>query len=117
MILGVETASADTNPSVRATYGFPAVFLGECASLVAAEGSVISFLEYDCPMQHSLLKRRQEHNPVLAFASAAFSDDSLVGGMWKASGLVTCQVTLCQDTAKKHTREPCCVHWMPKWVT
>lgn len=111
-MLGLETASVDTNPSVRATYGFPAAFLGECASLVAAEGSVTLFLEYDCPVQHSLLERCQEHNPVLTFASAAFSDDCLVGGTWKASGLVSCQ-----DTATKHTKEPCCVHWMPKWVT
>lgn len=84
VLLEVETASADTNPSVRATYGFPGAFLDECESLVTAEGSVISFLAYDCPMQHSLLERSQEHNPVLTSASAVFRDDCLVGDKWKA---------------------------------
>lgn len=75
VLLRVETGSADTNPSVRATFGFPAAFLGECDSPVAAEGSVISFLVYDSPVQYFLLKRSQDHNAVLALASAAFSDD------------------------------------------
>lgn len=56
VMLGVQTASTDTNPSVRATCGFPADFLGECDSLVSAEGSVISYLaSHDSPMQYSLL--------------------------------------------------------------
>lgn len=47
-------------------------FLGECDGLVAAEGSIISFLVYDSLMRYCLLERPQEHSPVLTFASAAF---------------------------------------------
>lgn len=87
-MLREETASAGINPSIRAMYGLPAAFLGECDSLVAAEGSIISFLVYNSPMQYSLLERPQEHNPVLTFASAAFIDVCLVGATWQASDLV-----------------------------
>lgn len=73
VLLRVETGSTDTNPSVRATFGFPAAFLGECVSLVAAEGSGVSFLVYDSPMQYSLLEMSQEHNPAVTLASAAFN--------------------------------------------
>lgn len=71
VLLRVETGSTDTNPSVRATFGFPAAFLGECVSLVAARH--FSFLVYDSPMQYSLLEMSQEHNPAVTLASAAFN--------------------------------------------
>lgn len=85
VLLRVETGSADTHPSVRATFGFPAAFLGECDSPVAAEGSVISFWVYDSPVQYSLLEKSQEHNAVLIWQVQL----SLVmfSATWKASGL------------------------------
>lgn len=35
--------------------------LGECDTLVLVHGSVLSFLEHDCPVQHTLLERSQKH--------------------------------------------------------